>query len=163
MGNDACKRRGGPKVSSSDRYQTWIWVHIRKILKYRNYFLNMKSWNNTGMLRLTKSHVSGFSFPILFPGRSYPLRAKCTTAEVCWSPVAETYATAWMRIAWAASTPVPIAAPASVASSVAATGSGCTSRWKWRGARSSGTSLQAKEGGKNIAVVLRFYLFSILK
>lgn len=82
----------------------------------------------------------------LLTDRAWRLRAKCTTARACWCPVAGTCATAWTWTAWAASTHVPTVGPASVASSAAATGSGCMNRWRWRGARSSGTSLQTNRG-----------------
>lgn len=68
-------------------------------------------------------------------------RPGCTTTKAGCSPTARTCATAWMGTAWAASTPAPSAAHASAAWSAAATGSGCTSRWRWRVARSSGTSM----------------------
>lgn len=164
-GNDAYKRRGGAKVSSSDRYQIWIWFPSKKNWHMETFgnccsvlenlwpiYLFLKSCNNMFMMR-HDAKLLGL-LPFSNSGRSWRLRAKCTTAEVCWSPVGETCATAWMWTAWAASTPVPNAALASVASSAAVTGSGFMSRWKWRGARSSGTSSQANWRGKKIEMVL---------
>lgn len=68
-------------------------------------------------------------------------RSGCTTTKAGCSPTARTCATAWMGTAWAASTPAPSAAHASAAWSAAATGSGFTSKWRWRVAKSSGTSM----------------------
>lgn len=68
-------------------------------------------------------------------------RAECMTVKADCCPTTRTCATAWMWTVWAASTPVPSAAHASAAWSAAATGSGFTSRWKWRAERLSGTSL----------------------
>lgn len=52
--------------------------------------------------------------------------------------------TVWTWIAWAASTPALSAAHANVEWSAAVTGSGFTSRLRWRVERSSGTSLLFK-------------------
>ncbi|XP_069021848.1 ARL14 effector protein isoform X1 [Embiotoca jacksoni] len=68
-------------------------------------------------------------------------KAECTTTKAGCSPTARTCATVWTWTAWDASTRAPSADRASAAWSAAATGSGCTSRWRWRGEKSSGTSL----------------------
>ncbi|KAH0628141.1 hypothetical protein JD844_008924 [Phrynosoma platyrhinos] len=47
-------------------------------------------------------------------------------------PVKQICATAWRRIAWAASTPAPNAIPPSVGQNVAATEDGCTIRFRQR-------------------------------
>lgn len=71
-------------------------------------------------------------------------RTECTTAKAVCSSTTRTCATVWMWTAWAASTPAPSAAHANVEWSAAVTGSGFTSRWRWRVERSSGTSLLFK-------------------
>lgn len=71
-------------------------------------------------------------------------RAECMTAKADCSSTTRTCVTAWTWTAWAASTPALGAARASVAWSAAVTGSGSTSRWRWRAERSSGTSLLFK-------------------
>lgn len=80
-------------------------------------------------------------------GRASPPKAKCTTTKADCCPTAKICATAWMWTAWAASTPAPSAARASVESSAAATGSGFTSRWRWRVERSSGINLPPNDQG----------------
>lgn len=74
-------------------------------------------------------------------GKLLEPKAECMTAKVDCSPTARTCVTVWMWTVWAASTPAPNAAHASVESSAAVTGSGFMSRWRWRVERSSGTSL----------------------
>lgn len=74
-------------------------------------------------------------------GRMLEPKAKCTTTKADCSPMARTCVTVWMWTAWAASTRALNVHLASAASSAAVTGSGFTSRWKWKVAKSSGTSL----------------------
>lgn len=89
------------------------------------------SWNPVGNVSVSSSCADSLLEP----------RAECTTTKADCSPTVRTCVTVWMWTVWAASTPAPTAAHASVGSSAAATGSGFTSRWRWRVERSSGTSL----------------------
>lgn len=58
------------------------------------------------------------------------------TARACCCTVGWTCVTAWMKIAWAVSTPAPSVAPTSAARNVAVTASGSMSRSRSRGERS---------------------------
>lgn len=73
-------------------------------------------------------------------GRMLEPKTKCTTTKGDCSPMARTCVTVWMWTAWAASTRALNVDLAGVALSAAVTGSGFTSRWKWKVAKSSGTS-----------------------
>lgn len=80
-------------------------------------------------------------FDVVPPDRHSEPRAECMTVKADYCPITRTCATAWTWIVWAASTPALSAAHASAAWSAAATGSGFTSRWKWKAERLFGTSL----------------------